>query len=52
LKEIESHFEKEPEPNSIEGDRFDVLAALIETYEVKRWPIEPVLTNVLPLPSH
>lgn len=41
LKEIERYFEREPEPGSVEGDRFDVLAALIEGYEAKRWPIEP-----------
>lgn len=41
LKEIELYFEKEPEPGTSEGDRFDVLAALIEAYEAKRWPIEP-----------
>ncbi|HVP85748.1 MAG TPA: transcriptional regulator [Rhizomicrobium sp.] len=41
LKEIERYFEKEPEPGTSEGDRFDVLAALIEAYEAKRWPIEP-----------
>ena len=40
LKEIERYFEKEPEPDSADGDRFDVLAALIESYEAKRWPVE------------
>lgn len=41
LAEIERYFEHEPEPGSAEGDRFDVLAALIEGYEAKRWPIDP-----------
>jgi HTH-type transcriptional regulator/antitoxin HigA len=41
LKEIEPYFVREPEPGSPEGDRFDVLAALIEGYEAKRWPIDP-----------
>jgi HTH-type transcriptional regulator/antitoxin HigA len=41
LKEIARYFEREPEPGSQEGDRFDVLAALIESYEAKRWPIDP-----------
>ena len=27
---------------SCEGDRLDVLATLVEAYEEKRWPIEPV----------
>lgn len=39
LAEIEQYFEHEPEPGSPEGDRFDVLATLIEAYEVKRYPI-------------
>ncbi len=41
LKEIARYFDREPNPGSPEGDRFDVLAALIEGYEAKRWPIDP-----------
>jgi HTH-type transcriptional regulator/antitoxin HigA len=41
LKQIERYFEKEPQPGSPEADRFDVLAALIDAYESKRWQIEP-----------
>jgi HTH-type transcriptional regulator/antitoxin HigA len=41
LKEIERYFEVEPKRDSPEGARFDVLAALIEAYEAKHWPIEP-----------
>jgi HTH-type transcriptional regulator/antitoxin HigA len=41
VKEIERYFEKEPQPGTPQGDRFDVLAALIEAYEARRWPIEP-----------
>jgi HTH-type transcriptional regulator/antitoxin HigA len=41
LAEIEQYFLKEPEPGTAEADRFDVLAALIESYEAKHWPIEP-----------
>jgi HTH-type transcriptional regulator / antitoxin HigA len=41
LEEIERCFESEPEPNTLEGDRFDLLALVIEDYERKRWPIEP-----------
>jgi HTH-type transcriptional regulator / antitoxin HigA len=40
LKEIEQYFENEPEPGSIEADRFDVLAALIGAYEQEHWPID------------
>jgi len=35
LNEIEQYFENEPEPGTPEGDRFDVLATLIEAYENK-----------------
>lgn len=41
LREIREYFEREPEPGSPEADRFDVLAALIETYERRHWPIDP-----------
>ena len=40
LREIEPYFAREPEPGSPDADRFDVLAALIEGYEAKHWPIE------------
>jgi HTH-type transcriptional regulator/antitoxin HigA len=39
LKEIEHYFENEPEPGTVEADRFDVLAALIGAYEQVHWPI-------------
>ena len=41
LAEIEQYFLKEPELGTAAADRFDVLAALIEAYEAKHWPIEP-----------
>jgi len=41
LKEVERYFEREPEPGTPEGDRFDLLALVIEDYERKRWPIDP-----------
>lgn len=41
LKDIAVYFEHEPRRGSAEADRFDVLAALIEAYEAKRWPIDP-----------
>jgi HTH-type transcriptional regulator / antitoxin HigA len=41
LKEIEGYFEVEPKPGTLEADRFDLLALIIEDYERKRWPIEP-----------
>lgn len=41
LAEIEQYFLKEPAPGTPAAERFDVLAALIEAYEAKHWPIEP-----------
>ncbi|HEX5281349.1 MAG TPA: transcriptional regulator, partial [Micropepsaceae bacterium] len=41
LKEIEQYFENEPRRGTAAADRFDVLAALIEAYEAKTWPIDP-----------
>ena len=41
LKDIETYFDRAPEPGSSEADRFDVLATLIEAYERERWPIDP-----------
>jgi HTH-type transcriptional regulator / antitoxin HigA len=41
LAEIARYFEHEPEPGTADGDRFDVLATLIEAYEREHWPIEP-----------
>lgn len=41
LAEIERYFDREPEPGSPEADHFDVLAALIEAYERRNWPIDP-----------
>jgi HTH-type transcriptional regulator/antitoxin HigA len=40
LKEIERYFENEPKSGTLEADRFDLLALIIEDYERKRWPIE------------
>ncbi len=40
LKEIEQYFDNEPTPGTSAAARFDVLAALIEHYEARHWPIE------------
>ncbi|MEZ2329627.1 type II toxin-antitoxin system HigA family antitoxin [Mesorhizobium sp. RCC_202] len=40
IAEITKYFENEPEVGSADGDRFDVLATLIEAYEDKHYPIE------------
>lgn len=41
LEEIERYFENEPKPGTLEADRFDLLALVIDDYEWKRWPIDP-----------
>lgn len=41
LAEIEHYFDDEPKPGTVEADRFDLLALVIEACERKRWPIAP-----------
>ena len=40
LAEVGAYFEHQPEPGTPDGDRFEVLADLIEAYETRNWPIE------------
>ena len=40
LQQIERYFDNEPASGTPEAARFDVLAALIEHYEARHWPIE------------
>lgn len=40
IAEITKYFENEPEIDSPEGDRFDVLATLIKAYEDSHYPID------------
>lgn len=47
LAEITKYFESEPEVGSPDGERFDVLATLVEAYENRYYPIsapDPVAT--------
>lgn len=41
LRLASAFFENEPEPNTPEGDRFEVLLTLIEAYESKHYSIDP-----------
>jgi HTH-type transcriptional regulator/antitoxin HigA len=41
LREIEKYFAHEPRRGTKDAARFDVLAALIESYEARYWPIDP-----------
>lgn len=40
LRELSAYFNHEPEPGTDEGDRFEVLATLVEAYEARLFPIE------------
>jgi HTH-type transcriptional regulator/antitoxin HigA len=39
LKTVSALFDREPEPNTPEGDWFDVMITLIETYEATHFSI-------------
>ena len=41
LGEIARYFDDPPKKGTPEADRFDLLAAVIEAYEAKHWPVEP-----------
>jgi len=40
LRELSEYFDHEPEPGSEDGDRFEILATLVEAYETRHFPIE------------
>ncbi len=40
LREVSAYFDNEPEPNTDEGDRFEILLTLIEAYESKHYPVD------------
>lgn len=40
LRELSAYFNSEPEPGTEDGDRFEILATLVEAYEDKHFPIE------------
>ena len=40
LREVSAYFDNEPEPDTEEGDRFDILLTLIEAYEAKQFPVD------------
>jgi len=51
LAEIEAYFVDQPAPETPEAARYNVLAALIENYEDKRWPIDPLASVRSPCPA-
>jgi HTH-type transcriptional regulator/antitoxin HigA len=42
LAEIETYFDRLPEPGSPDADRFDVLTELVAAYEARYWPVEDI----------
>ena len=40
VRELSAFSENEPEPGTPEGDRFEVLLTLVESYESKHFPID------------
>jgi HTH-type transcriptional regulator / antitoxin HigA len=40
MREISAFFDNEPEPDTPEGDRFDILLTLAETFAAKHFPID------------
>jgi len=41
LKEVSKLMDSDPKLGTPEGDRLDVLATLVESYEAKHYPIDP-----------
>lgn len=41
LKIASAYFDNPPELNTAEGDHFEILLTLIESYEAKQYPIDP-----------
>lgn len=41
LKIASAYFDNPPELNTAEGDHFEILLTLIESYEAKHYPIDP-----------
>jgi HTH-type transcriptional regulator/antitoxin HigA len=40
LRDVSPFFDNEPEPGTLEGDRFEVMITLIEAYEAKQFPVD------------
>jgi HTH-type transcriptional regulator/antitoxin HigA len=39
LRQISTLMESDPEPGTLEGDRLDILATLVQAYEARHFPI-------------
>lgn len=40
LRKVSALVDKDPAPNTLEGDRLEVLSTLVEAYERKHYPID------------
>lgn len=40
LREVSAYFEREPGPDTPDGDRFEILLTLVEAYESRHYPTE------------
>lgn len=40
LRELSVYFDNVPAPGSADGDRFEILATLVEAYEARHFPIK------------
>jgi HTH-type transcriptional regulator/antitoxin HigA len=40
LQELSAYFDHEPEPDSEDGERFEILTTLVEAYETRHFPIQ------------
>lgn len=40
LREVSAYFDNEPVLGSEEGDRFEILMTLVESYEAKHFPVD------------
>lgn len=45
LREISALIDIDPAPESVEGERLDVLGTLVQAYEAKHYPIDPIGTS-------
>lgn len=40
LRDVSAYFENEPAQGTPDGDRFEILLTLVESYEAKHYPID------------
>jgi HTH-type transcriptional regulator/antitoxin HigA len=40
MREVSAYFDNEPVPGTEEGNRFEILLTLVESYEAKHFPID------------